>query len=155
MGAGGARTCGAGHQPEPSRDDAAHSFPRLWIPGKRRVFHTLPDFKPPNRNFRRIRNRFIDIGCHALMAYYCLWHRWQDKAVNCARQTVESNRLPYPNFCVYERPKIGLNFGFGGHYPRCSTTADRIGRSRNQIAELVDRQFFGNDLRSQFPNGRH
>jgi hypothetical protein len=53
--------------------------------GERRVIHALLDFKPPNRDFRRIRNRFIDIGCHALLAYYRLWQRWQDKAMPSAR----------------------------------------------------------------------
>ena len=75
--------CGTSDQPEPSRDDSSHRLPRFRIAGKRRVVHALLDFKPPNRNFRRIRNRFIDIGCHALLPYYCLWQRWQDKANIC------------------------------------------------------------------------
>jgi hypothetical protein len=77
----GIRICGTGDQPEPPRDDSSHRLPCFRIVGKRRVIHALLDFKPPNRDFRRIRNRFIDIGCHALVAYYRLWQRWQDKAM--------------------------------------------------------------------------
>jgi|SRR5580704_16510194 hypothetical protein len=72
---------GTTDQSEPAGDDSAHRLTRLGITRKRRVVHALLDFKPPNRNFRRIRNRFIDIGCHAMVAYYRLWVRWQDKAV--------------------------------------------------------------------------
>jgi hypothetical protein len=125
---------GTSHQAEPSRDDSPDRLPRFRIVGKRRVFHALLDFKPPNRNFRRIRNRFIDIGCHALLPYYRLWQRWQDKAN--IRRTIRCNRT----ICCTEVSAYEILDERRGSY------------LRNQIAELIHRQLFGNHLRSQFSN---
>jgi hypothetical protein len=94
MSARGIPICGTGDQPEPSRDDSPHRVPRFRIVGERRIVHALLDFKPPNRNFRGFRNRFIDIGCHALVAYYLLWQRWQDKAVYPRDKPIQSSYLP-------------------------------------------------------------
>ncbi len=156
--------CGTGDQPEPSRDDSPHRLARFWIAGERRVFHALLDFKPPNRNFRRIRNRFIDIGCHALVPYYCLWQRWQDKANIC--RPIRCNRTIYRTVVsAYEmlderpsiwfghieidpkhrsqasglewQPEIGRNFGLSRHYPCRATKPYRVCWDANRLRNQI------------------
>ncbi len=56
-----ASTC---HDPEPAGNYSSDFLTRVRVASERILFHALLNLKPPNRDIRRIRHRFINIGGH-------------------------------------------------------------------------------------------